>query len=331
MMKNNTTKIEQIKACIKPELETFQDLLHRTLHTRVPLADGVIRYFLERKGKGVRPIVTLLTAKMLTADIPTSTYDAAVALELLHCASLMHDDVIDESSERRGDATINRVWDNKVAVLMGDFFLSKSLARINATRSFAISGILTDMVTRLSEGELAQLANMRSRVSSEKAYLEVIADKTASLFSACMKIAAHSVGATEEVCQRLEMIGEKLGLVFQIRDDIFDYLPSESMGKPAGTDIREGKITLPLLYALQQAPAEDSQRIMTLLETHEHLDAAAVADVVKFAIDGGGIDYASAKMKSIAYETKSLLLTFPDNEARTALMALVDYFVERDR
>ena len=324
-------KINEIKSCIATELAAYQDLLTKTLHTRVPLADSVIRYFLERKGKGVRPIVTLLAAKMLAGEVTQQTYDAAVALELLHSATLMHDDVVDESMQRRGDATINRVWDNKVAVLMGDFFLAKSLLRINATNSFAISGILVEMVTRLSEGELAQLANMRAHVTGESAYFEVIADKTASLFSACMKIGAYSVNASEDIVERMGLIGEKMGLVFQIRDDIFDYLPSSEMGKPAGHDIQEGKVTLPLLYALQQAPDAEAQRIKSLIENAEEMTSEEIAEVVHFAVSRGGIDYAVAKMKNIAHECRALLASFPPSEAGKALSSLIDYFVERNK
>lgn len=324
-------KFDEIRSCIGPELDELHKLMEHTLRTRVPLADSVIDYFRDRKGKGVRPIITLLSAKLLAGGVTRCTYDGAVALELLHNASLMHDDVIDESDRRRGAATVNRIWDNKVAVLMGDFFLSKCLLRLHSTQSLEILAILADIVTRLSEGELEQLSNMRARSVSEEAYFRVIGDKTASLFSACMKIGAISVGASPEEVGRLALIGEKIGLVFQVRDDLFDYLPSSEMGKPSGHDIREGKITLPLLYALQHAPSDEAVRMRRLLEENETLSAPHIAQLVEFAVVSGGIEYAVAKMKSLAFEAKSMLGGFPDNPARRALTDLVDYFMERNR
>lgn len=319
--------------CISSEIVRFEETFEQILRTRVPLANNVIRYFLDRKGKQLRPRITLLTAKMIHMDeLPQSTIYGAVALELLHNASLMHDDVVDMSEQRRGDATINKVWDNKVAVLMGDFFLSKCLAASNATGSLAVSKILSDMVTRLSEGELEQLANMRTRMLSEEAYFSVISGKTASLFSACMQVGAYSVNADAEVVRRVAEIGERMGLIFQIRDDIFDYFPTnDEVGKPTGHDIMEGKVTLPLLYALQHASADESNRMKRLLNDNEVLSADQVAQLVDFAKAMGGIEYAQAKMKKIAFETKSLLQTFPASVYRDVLSDLVDYFIERSK
>jgi len=224
--------------CIEPEMELFRSTFERTLRTRVPLADNVIRYFLDRRGKQLRPILTILSAKMLRGKVTNETIYGAVAVEMLHNASLMHDDVIDNSEERRGLSTINRVWDNRVAVLTGDFFLAKCLICSNATGSIAISRILGEMVTALVEGELEQLSNARSHLLSEEAYFNVIKGKTASLFAACLRIGAHSVDASDEEVNKMGEIGEKIGLIFQIRDDIFDYFPSNAaVGKPTGHDI----------------------------------------------------------------------------------------------
>ncbi len=317
--------------CISLELERFDQYFEGALRTRVPLADHVIRYFLDRKGKRMRPIVTLLTAKMLSEQVPEPAIYGAAALELLHNATLMHDDVVDQSAERRGSATINTVWDNKVAVLMGDFFLAKCLESSNATGSLAISCILSDLVIRLSEGELEQLANVRSHMLSEESYFSVISGKTASLFAACMRVAAYGVGAGEQQVAILSQVGELMGLIFQIRDDIFDYFPTSSeVGKPTGHDIMEGKVTLPLLYALQHAPSEESERMKALLERNDDLPEGAVSQLVEFAKAMGGIEYAQARMKKMAYEAKKMLVTFPDNEARKALMELIDYFIARN-
>lgn len=318
--------------CIAAELKRFDKYFEGALRTHVPLADNVIRYFLDRKGKRMRPILVLLAAKMLKDDLPESVYYGATALELLHNATLMHDDVVDQSDERRGSATINKVWDNKVAVLMGDFFLAKCLQSSNATGSLDISVILSDMVTRLSEGELEQLSNARSHMLSEEAYFSVISGKTASLFAACMRVAAYGVGASEAELEQLAQIGELIGLIFQIRDDVFDYFPSTSeIGKPTGHDIMEGKVTLPLLYALQHAPIEESSCMRMLLEREEGLSEEDVTTLVEFAAAMGGIEYAQAKMKKMAFEAKKMLLTFPDNPAREALMNLVDYFIVRNK
>ena len=318
--------------CIAEELKRFDQCFEGALRTRVPLADNVIRYFLDRKGKRLRPIVALLTAKMLCNEVSDRAIYGAVALELLHNASLMHDDVIDNSDERRGSATINKVWDNKVAVLMGDFFLAKCLQTSNATGSLQISCILSEMVIRLSEGELEQLANVRSHMLSEESYFSVISGKTASLFAACMRVGAYGVEATEEEVARLAQIGELMGLIFQIRDDVFDYFPSTSeIGKPTGPDIMEGKVTLPLLYALQHGPSEEVGRMKSLLEQNNDLSLEAVSQLVEFAKAMGGIEYAHARMKNMAFETKKLLSTFPDNPSRQALMDLIDYFISRNK
>lgn len=319
-------------SCIKDEMRQFAEVFDQMLRTRVPLADEVIRYFLDRKGKQMRPVLTLLTAKMLREEVSRESIYGAVAVELLHNASLMHDDVVDHSEERRGAPTVNKVWDNRVAVLTGDFFLAKCLTSSNAIGSLAISRILGEMVIALAEGELEQLSNVRSRMLSEDAYFSVIRGKTASLFSACLRIGAHSVNASPEEIEKLGEIGEKMGLVFQIRDDIFDYYPqSEDVGKPSGHDIMEGKVTLPLLYALQHAPAEEARRMRAILEQNRTLTPEQVAAMVEFARQMGGIEYAQAKMKNIAFEAKKMLRTFPDNEARQTLCNVIDYFISREK
>lgn len=318
--------------CIENELKEFRDTFEQTLRTSVPLADNVIHYFLDRKGKQLRPILTLLVAKMLRGEVSRNSIFGAVCVELLHNASLMHDDVIDKSDERRGVATINKIWDNRVAVLMGDFFLARCLTCSSETESLDIIRTLTDMTTALTVGELEQMSNARSHLLSEDAYFSVINGKTASLFSACLRIGALSVDASREEVEKLGEIGTKIGLVFQIRDDIFDYYPSnDAVGKPTGHDIMEGKVTLPLLYALQNGPAEQSQRMRDLLLGGRDLSEADISDLVDFAKQMGGIEYALARMKNIAFEAKQLLLSFPENDCRAALMQLVDFFIDRDR
>ena len=321
---------DKIRGCIDSEMQEFGQLFESILRTRVPLADSVIRYFLERSGKQMRPIMTILAAKMLGQVTPV-TINGAAALELLHNATLMHDDVIDQSMQRRGADTINKVWDNRVAVLMGDFFLSKCLACSNATGSLEISCVLADMVTQLVEGELEQISNIRTHMLSEDAYFSVISGKTASLFAACMKVGALSAGASADEVKRLSRVGELMGLIFQIRDDIFDYYPtSAEVGKPTGHDIMEGKITLPLLYALQHGPADEVARMRAILDQPQELSASQVAQLVEFAKSIGGIEYAQAKMKNLAFEASRLLSSFPDSPCREAMAALIDYFIGRN-
>lgn len=325
----NQDIVERIKGGIHKEMDDFAHQFESVLHTRLPLADSVIRYFLARSGKQLRPIVTILTAKML-GQVNESTIYGAAALELLHNATLMHDDVVDRSEQRRGSDTINKIWDNRVAVLMGDFFLSKCLYCSNATDSLAISRILADMVAQLVEGELEQISNIRSRMLSEEAYFSVIRGKTASLFTACMRVGALSVGAQPQQIEIAAYVGELMGLLFQIRDDIFDYYPSTAeVGKPTGHDIQEGKITLPLLYALQHGPAEEVEYMRALIDQTTPLSSEQIKELVEFAQSIGGIDYAYAKMKNLAFEAKKQLLSFPDSSSRNALLEMVDYFILR--
>lgn len=319
-----------VRGCVQDEMKEFEQLFEGILRTRVPLADSVIRYFLERSGKQMRPIMTILAAKML-GKVTTATIYGAAALELLHNATLMHDDVIDKSDQRRGADTINKIWDNRVAVLMGDFFMSKCLVCSNSTGSLQISRILADMVALLVEGELEQIANIRSHMLSEESYFSVIRGKTASLFEACMKVGAYSADASAEEVASLAKVGELMGLVFQIRDDIFDYYPSSSeVGKPTGHDILEGKITLPLLYALQHAPEGRVKAMRELLDQPNELSLDQINLLVEFAKNYGGIEYAQASMKNLAFQASQMLDDFPETPAREAMKQLIGFFVGRN-
>jgi octaprenyl-diphosphate synthase len=326
------SKFEDIQALVAPERAEFERQFKQKLSTRVPLADNVIRYFLDCRGKQLRPLLTFLAVRLLDRDWTDATIKGAVALELLHNASLIHDDVVDQSEERRGMASINHVWDNRVAVLMGDFFLSKCLTASTETGSLAVSNILSEMVTRLCEGELEQMSNVRSHTMTEHGYFSVISGKTASLFAACLKVGALTVNATPDEMERISVVGEKMGLIFQIRDDIFDYFPTNAqVGKPTGHDIAEGKVTLPLLYALRTASAEESRKMYALLDVPSQLTPENVTALVDFAKSLGGIEYAQARMKQIGHEARQVLNTFPDNKGRTAIAALIDFFIERDK
>ncbi len=332
---------DEIVRDIRPELTRMYTLMDESLHSHVELANRVVDYFRDRKGKGVRPIMTILSARLAGGRTTDATFDAAVALELVHNASLMHDDVVDRSDLRRGAETINRVWDNRVAVLMGDFFLSKSLLRLHEAGQPELFRTLAEMVTRLSEGELAQLSGADARSMDEAAYMRVIADKTASMFAACMTMGALSVAATPDIRARLAQVGEEMGLIFQMRDDLFDYLPSTEMGKPSGHDIREGKVTLPLIYAFRRAESgessaedatsirQEAQELHLLLEHPEALTDTEVARFVDFARRMGGLDYTSRRMEEIATHVRTEVAAFSDSTARAALLRLVDYFMLR--
>lgn len=324
-------KFSLIKAPIKHELDEQVVLLKDSLKSQIPLIDSVVRYFLEQKGKMIRPVLVLLSAKMAgDGHVNQITKNAAVALELLHNASLIHDDVVDESDERRGRASVNHTWDNKVAVLMGDFFLARCLIQSTLTRTLAIQEVLSNLAASLSEGEIQQLSNARGKVLSEEAYYTVIKNKTASLFAACMRLGAISVNATPDKIDALTSFGEKLGIIFQIRDDIFDYFTDPVIGKPTGNDIQEGKITLPLLYALLHCSGKMHDEMLALIEKEE-LSKEEICSLVDYARINGGIEYAQATMRRLAFETKSLLNIFPDNEIRQSLYALVDYVIERNK
>ena len=319
-----------ITYCVSDELVKFHETFEQMLHTKIPLADNIIRYFLDRQGKQLRPVMAILAAKMLKGEITDTTIYGAVALELLHNASLMHDDVIDKSDERRGMSTVNKVWDNKVAVLMGDFFLSKCLVASNNTGSLDVSNILANMVIRLSEGELEQLSNVRSHLLSESAYFSVISGKTASLFSACMKVGAITVGGAADQIEQMGQIGELMGLIFQIRDDIFDYYDSSEIGKPTGNDMREGKLTLPIIYAVRHTTDEH------ILDQIEQLKAGSLTDegiseLIEFAKSNGGIEYAQQVMEDYRDKAVNLLPKDADDSILEAITAYLDFVIGRTK
>lgn len=328
---NNMDRLATIQDPIQKELAQQAELLRESLKSQIPLINSVVHYFLEKKGKMIRPVMVLLAAKLTgNGRITLNTQYSAVALELLHNASLIHDDVVDDAAERRGHASVNVVWDNKVAVLMGDFFLARCLVKSTETRSLEIQAVLSELASSLAEGELEQLANARGRVLNEDSYYSVIRNKTASLFVACMKLGAISVDASVEATRVIAEFGEKLGIIFQIRDDIFDYYSDPAIGKPTGNDIREGKITLPLLYALKNGSGEEHGRMIGLLN-HEELSKEDIFRLVEYAKANGGIEYAQATMLRLAYEAKGLLSFFPDSAAKTSFVELVDYVIERNK
>ena len=322
-------KLLVIRQPITDELDLLNKTLTETLHTNSPLMNEVINTYLESKGKQIRPILVLLCAKLF-GPVPREAIDAAASLVLLHNASLIHDDVVDESQKRRGLPTINHLYDNRIAVLTGDYFVSCALACSVRTNQMAIIASLGVLGRELARGEIDQLSNAREHRLDEDAYFEVIRRKTASLFYACMQVGALAAGACEADVERLGQFGEKLGLCFQIKDDIFDYFEDKVIGKPTGNDLREGKLTLPLIHAITQGKGEENERMRALLN-EEHLSAESVHTLIEYAKREGGIDYAYETMKRIRNEAVALLEGFPPSETVDALISILDYTIEREK
>ena len=295
--------------------------LTETLHTNSPLMNEVINTYLESKGKQIRPILVLLCAKLF-GPVPRKAIDAAASLELLHNASLIHDDVVDESQKRRGLPTINHLYDNRIAVLTGDYFVSCALACSVRTNQMDIITSLGVLGRELARGEIDQLSNAREHRLDEGAYFEVIRRKTASLFYACMQVGALAAGACEADVERLGQFGEKLGLCFH---------EDKVIGKPTGNDLREGKLTLPLIYAITHGSGEENERMRALLLSEEHLSAESVHTLIEYAKREGGIEYAYETMKRIRNEAVALLEGFPPSETVDALISILDYTIEREK
>mgnify|MGYP003305296685 CR=1 FL=1 len=321
--------LSNIQATIGEELEIFNRTLVERLHTNNQLINKIVERYLLSKGKQIRPILILLCARMM-GNISHTTILSAVAIELMHNASLIHDDVIDTSLYRRGHPTINALEDNRLAVLMGDYFVSCALKCGVETNNMHIISAMGRLGQELAHGEINQIDNARRHRLSEEAYFEVIRRKTASLFRTCMFVGAISVGADEETRSKLENIGELLGLCFQIKDDIFDYYDSNVIGKPTGNDLREGKITLPLLYAITHNNDAENERMRALLD-NDSLDSNAIETLIDYAKRMGGIEYAQERMLQLRNEAVASLETLPDSPARQALIDLLDYTISREK
>ena len=323
-------KLFIIRQPIANELALLNETLTESLHTNSPLMNEVIQVYLESKGKQIRPILVLLCAKLF-GDVPRVAIDAAASLEMLHNASLIHDDVVDESQKRRGLPTINHLYDNRIAVLTGDYFVSCALACSIKTNKMPIVSCLGVLGRDLARGEIDQLSNARNHLLDEAAYFEVIRRKTASLFYACMQVGALAANAPVPMVERLSLFGEKLGLCFQIKDDIFDYYEDKVIGKPTGNDLREGKVTLPLIYAVTHGEGSENERMRTLLSKKECLSAEEVHTLIEYAKREGGIEYAYETMNRIRNEAVELLSVFPPSETVDALIAILDYTIDREK
>ncbi|EHG15963.1 MULTISPECIES: polyprenyl synthetase family protein [Prevotella] len=320
-----------IKQPIETELGDFIELFNHALDHEDGLLQTVLNHIKQRAGKRMRPILILLVAKNF-GQVSSVTQHAAVGLELLHTASLVHDDVVDEAAERRGQASVNADYDNKVAVLVGDYVLSTALLHVSYTHSEIIVRRLAELGRTLSDGEILQLANIQSKKVTEEVYYKIIERKTAALFEACAAIGAESSGATEEEVEAARLFGKNLGIVFQIRDDIFDYYDSEAeIGKPTGNDLAEGKLTLPIIYALNSTENEEMNALARKVKAHD-VTREEIEKLVAFAKDNGGIEYAERRMWDFHAEAQSFIDTYvKDESVRTSLQTYLDYVIKRNK
>ena len=318
-----------IIAPIIGEMEDFKHLFGESLSSSNLLLQQVIMHIRQKNGKMMRPMLVLLAAKLLGGVRP-ATLHAAASLELLHTASLVHDDVVDESTERRGQLSVNAIFNNKVAVLAGDYLLATALVQAGLTRNLGIIDLISSLGRELAEGELLQLSNVSNEQFSEDVYFEVIRKKTAALFAACTKAGALSVGADAEKTEFLRRFGEYIGLCFQIRDDIFDYYESKEVGKPTGNDMLEGKLTLPALYALNSTHDKEAAEIALRVKSGK-ATPDEIGRLIAFAKQQGGIEYAVRTMNNQRDKALELLSFVPANEVTDALAAYINYVVEREK
>ncbi|MCM1505255.1 MAG: polyprenyl synthetase family protein [Muribaculum sp.] len=322
------TSIDDILHTISPEITELNQCMVQALATSNPLMNEIVTNYLKVKGKQIRPVLVILSAKLF-GQINHATIAGAASIEMLHNASLIHDDVVDDTLVRRNRPTINAIWDNHIAVLVGDFFTSTSLRMAVETGDIRIIDTIANLGRTLSLGEIDQINKARTHVLDEQAYIEIIAKKTASLFVACVEMGGLSVNADSAMTDRLARFAYNLGLCFQIRDDIFDYFADEKVGKPTGNDLREGKVTLPLLYALSCTELPEHEQMLELVR-QEELDSEAISRLITFAIDNGGVDYAYRRMASLREEAVAIISEFPESTTRKAFIDLFDYTIARN-
>lgn len=321
-----TKNLETIKAPVAIEMEEFEQKFRASMKTRVLLLDKIMSYIVKRKGKQMRPLFVFLSAGA-TGTINESTYRGASLIELVHTASLVHDDVVDNSNYRRGFFSVNALWKNKIAVLVGDFLLTRGLFLALEHKDYHLLEICTEAVKEMSEGELLQMEKARQLDISEEIYYEIIRQKTASLIASCCSIGASSSGATEEMVKKMKKFGECVGMAFQIKDDLFDYGDDE-IGKPVGIDIKEKKMTLPLIYSLSKASWLEKRKIIGIVKNNSE-DASKVKQVIDFVKKSGGIAYANQKMKEYYDQSMALLNELPDSRFKTSLGDLVQFTIDR--
>lgn len=318
----------KIKDTINGEMEQFNVALSEALTTGNAMLKSVINYYLQTKGKQIRPMLVIMCSRLF-GKVSETTFNAAIAIELLHNASLIHDDVVDSSPLRRGRKTVNAIWDNRIAVLVGDYFVSSALQSAIKSGNLEIVSLIAELGKELAKGEIDQIETADEHIIDEKRYFSVIKQKTASLFSSCMLMGGYSSEATKEQLNAIEKFGEKLGLCFQIKDDIFDYFNDETVGKPTGSDLKEGKVSLPLLHVLSTNSDARNEEMRNLI-TKQSLSDDDIKTLVEYAKERGGIEYAESKMSDLREEAKDALSIFPDSEIKDALLSILDYIITRN-
>lgn len=320
-------KLKEIQKPIANELNIFESKFKDSMRSSVPLLDRITHYIVKRKGKQMRPMFVFFSAG-LCGEITESTYRGASLVELLHTATLVHDDVVDNANQRRGFFSVNALWKNKVAVLVGDFLLAKGMSLSLEHKDFKLLHIVSDAVQQIIEGELLQMEKARRLDINESVYYEVIRQKTASLIASCCACGASSSGADEGTVQLLNNFGEKVGMAFQIKDDLFDF-GIDDVGKPLGNDIKEKKMTLPLIHALSKASKSEKRYFINLIKNHSE-DSEKVKEVIYFVRNSGGMEYAAQKMNEFRAEAESILNQFPDSVYKKGLEQLVQFTIDRN-
>lgn len=318
--------LDDIKAPIAREMEEFERKFRASMQTRVMLLDRIMNYIVKRKGKQMRPMFVFLSAGSC-GSINESAYRGAALIELLHTATLVHDDVVDDANYRRGFFSINALWKNKIAVLVGDFLLSRGLILSVENKEYHLLQIVTEAVRQMSEGELLQMEKARRLDISEDDYLNIIRQKTASLIASCCAVGAAAAGADAERIEKFRLFGEKVGMAFQIKDDLFDYGEQE-IGKPRGIDIREKKMTLPLIHALHKAGWMEKRKILRMMKS-ENPEKGYVQKIIAFVKESGGLEYATNQMNEYHADALSLLADVPESVYKTSLKQLVQFTIER--
>lgn len=321
-------QLDKIQTYLYPELKAMNAIIESSLATPNEMMNNIVTSYLEKKGKQIRPIMVILSAQLF-GNVNDDVLHAGAALEMLHNASLIHDDIVDETTLRRGLPTINATWGNHIAVLVGDFFVSNALAAGIKTGHISILSALSALGKELSLGEIDQICNVRDHHFDEASYFMMIRKKTASLFMNCVKMGAEAAGAAPAEFSPMVQYAELLGLCFQIKDDIFDYFDNPQIGKPTGNDLREGKVTLPLLHALEVAPEEESERMKALIVRGD-LTADEIDLLIEFAKAHGGIDYAFDVMRSMQQEADGILSRYPESQAADCFREIFEYIISRN-
>ena len=322
------SKLRSIRKPIEKEMRRFEGYFNETLKSDIPLLKIILNYILRRKGKQMRPLLVFLSAG-LNGTITESTFVAATLIELLHTATLVHDDVVDNSHERRGALSINALWNSKIAVLTGDYMLSQGLLISVRKNRFDFLGIISEAVQSMSEGELLQLQKSRKLNITEEVYFQIIRMKTASLIAACTACGTSSVTEDPEQIRIMKELGENIGIAFQIRDDLLDYTGSGLTGKPSGNDIKEQKITLPLIHALQQVQRSEQKKIISILK-QKHKSGNEVKSIISFVTDNGGLSYSETMMEKYHDKALAILDIFPESEYKDAMREFIDFTTGRN-